>query len=205
MKSHPGAPLTPYGRVVVLLAEDGLSGALVAVTCSSERLARSGAFEDYAARLCRHVLERAPVNLDELARQDWSYEGGTVAEAHRRFAQQCGETVRVKDLARYANPEGLVWGYVHPDGCRGVLMSMTSPGPREEVRRFAFQLGGQILVERTGEVVIGEQGPEERFDPALLLGRPWSRDPAHSVAQALEIELGEGARIDAYVRLQVGR
>lgn len=202
--SEPGYPRFPHGRVAAAAAPDGSRAALVAVTCSSDRLARSGAFAEYVDRLCRHVLLRGPRDVGELARQDWSYDGGTVEEAQRRFAEGVGEAVRVKQLARYENPEGIVWAYVPPDGGRGVLLSITSSCPVREVRDVAFQLGGQILLEQTGEWVVGDGGPEELFDPADLAARPWSRDPRLTVQQVLDRRLGDGARLEAYVRFTVG-
>ena len=199
-----GAPRTPHGRVTAVVQEDGRCGALLAVCCSSEVLARSGRFVDYTQRLCRHVLERAPCTVAELAGQDWSYEGGTVADAQRRFADEVGEGVRVQDLARFAQPEGRVWAWTHPDSRRGVLLSLATQAPEAELREVAFQLAGQLLVERHGELVMGDAGPEQVFDAQALGERPWARRPELSVAQVLERTLGEGTRLTAYARFDVG-
>lgn len=184
--------------------EDGRCGALLAVCCSSEVLARSGRFVDYTERLCRHVLERAPGTVAELAEQDWSYEGGSVAEAQRRFAEEAGEGVRVQDLARFTQPEGRVWAWTHPDSRRGVLLSLTTQASEAELRDVAFQLAGQVLVERHGELVMGDAGPEQHFDPEALGRCPWARRPELTVAEVLEEKLGEGTRLSAYARFDVG-
>jgi len=176
----------------------------VAVACSGAAFARSGAFEDYVGKLCRHVLDRAPANLESLAQQDWSYEGGTVEQALRRLAEREGQSLRVKRLARFENPDGLVWGWVHPDCSQGTLLSLTTTSERQEARELAFQLGAQILLERSGEILMGEQGPEPAFDPFDLSMQPWSREPSLTVQEVLDRRLGEGARLEAYARFEVG-
>lgn len=172
--------------------------------CSSERLARSGEFVDYVRRLCRHVLDRAPGTLEDLANQDWSYEGGTVAEAQQRFVERTGESVCVARLARFVSPEGRVWSWLHPDSRRGVMLSLRTSAPDPRLREVAFQLAGQILVERAGELVVGESGPEELFDVDHLNQAAWSRDPQLSVCEALKAELGEDSQLLAYARFDVG-
>lgn len=204
MPHHDGEPHYVHGRVCVLTAEGDQAGALVAVACASQAFARSGAFEDYVGKLCRHVLDRNPEDLQCLARQDWSYEGGTVMQALRRFAEQEGQGLRVRRLARFANPEGLVWGWVHPDRSRGMLLSLTTRCAAQPAREVAFQLGAQILLERSGAIVMGEQGPEEVFDTFDLSMQPWSREPNLSVQQVLDARLGEGSRLEAYARFEVG-
>lgn len=179
-------------------------GALVAVACSNAAFSRSGAFEDYVQKLCRHVLDRDPADLETLAQQDWSYEGGTVEQALRRFAAQEGQALRVRRLARFANPGGLVWGWVHPDHSHGMLLSLTTLCALKQAREVAFQLGAQIILERSGEIVMGEQGPQEVFDPLDLSMQPWSRQPDLSVQQMLDGRLGEGSRLEAYARFEVG-
>lgn len=190
--------------MTALVEADGRTGALVAVCCTSERLSRSGVFVDYTRRICRHVLERAPRSVAELAGQDWSYEGGTVAEAQRRFAEEVQEAVCVKGIARFTQPEGRVWSWIHPDSKSGVLLSLVTSARPEELREVAFQLAGQILVERCGELVMGESGPVELFDAAELAAAPWARHPERTVAEVLERRLGEGTRLAGYARFQVG-
>ena len=172
--------------------------------CSSEALSRSGQFVDYTERLCRHVLERAPGSVEELALQDWSYEGGTVLEAQRRFVEEAGESVRVLHLARFANPEGQVWAWTHPDSRSGVLLSIRTLAGADLLRDVAFQLASQVLIERSGELVMEESGPAQIFDVDALAGRPWARCPDHTVAEELELTLGEGARLLGYARFDVG-
>lgn len=204
MPHHDGEPHYSHGRVCVHTTDGGRAGSLVAVACSSADFARSGAFEDYVGKLCRHVLDRRPADLLSLARQDWSYEGGTVEQALRRFAAQEGQALRVERLARFANPDGLVWGWVHPDCSQGLLLSLTTRCAVERAREVAFQLGAQILLERAGGIVMGDQGPEEIFDALDLSMQPWSREPDLSVQQVLDARLGEGSRLEAYARFELG-
>jgi len=159
---------------------------------------------EYTERLCRHVLERAPTSVEELALQDWSYEGGTVLEAQQRFVKEAGESVRVLDLARFANPEGQVWAWTHPDSRRGVLLSLKALVGADLLRDVAFQLASQVLIERCGELEMGEAGPVQTFDVDALTARPWARSPDRTVAEELELTLGEGARLLAYARFDVG-
>jgi len=201
---HDDIPATPHGRVAARISSNGRAGALVAVRCRSRALARSGQFEHYADRLCRHVLERNPRGLEALARQDWSYDGGTVEQAQLRFAESVGEPVRVARLARFINPEGIVWAWIHPDARRGVLLSLSLPGGEHAIGAVAFQLAGQILVEHAGLLVMESDGPREIFDPDELCARPWLRDPARTVGEVLAERLGEGTRVAAYARFELG-
>lgn len=176
---------------------------MIAVCCSSEKFARSQTFIDYVDRLCRHVLEQAPRTVEELAAQDWSYEGGTVAEAQRRFALETGESVRVQNLAHFAQGTGHVWAWTHPDSRRGVILSVATEAELAELRDVAFQLAGQILVERAGELVMGDLGLEEFFDPETLLQEPWARKPERCVGEVLQDLLGLGTRLEGYARFDV--
>lgn len=175
----------------------------MAVCCASEALSRSGKFVDYVDRLTLHVLERAPHDLEDLAAQDWSYRGGTVSDAQRRFVEEVGEDVRVKGLARFAHPEGRIWTWVHPDCRRGVMLNLLTPAPMEELREVAFQLAGQILTDRAGDLVVGEDGPQQVCDVASLLLRPWARDPERSVGEVLEAKLGEGTNLHEYAHFDL--
>ena len=85
-----------------------------------------------------------------------------------------------------------------------MLLSLTTLCARERAREVAFQLGAQILLERSGEILMGEQGPEEVFDPLDLSMQPWSREPNLSVQQVLDERLGEGSRLEAYARFELG-
>ena len=93
---------------------------------------------------------------------------------------------------------------MHPDCSQGLLLSLTTRCAVERAREVAFQLGAQILLERAGGIVMGDQGPEEIFDALDLSMQPWSREPDLSVQQVLDARLGEGSRLEAYARFELG-
>ena len=195
----------PFGRIVYMADERSSTGALVSIVCREQATVRRGAFVDYTRRLCQHVLDRAPKSLVELAGQDWSYEGGTVEQAQQRFASELGDVVRVAELERFENPEGLVWGFTRPDGSAGVMLSLTTEADPEEARRAALHVAGLVLLDPIGDCGVSEGGELcMEFDPLALASRAWKEGQEGTVQEALIERLGDGSRIERFVCFRVG-
>ena len=209
--ARSGGPRTPFGRVGTFIAEDGRSGSLVSLGCAREETLRMGGFVDYLRRLSQHVLEQAPSSLEELAEQDWSAAGGTVAQAQQIRAAELDEVLSVLRLARFESREGWVFGYEHPSGQGGVLLALRTLSPRPVASKVALQLTGMLLNDPVGDCGVGEQGVlVEWFDPLTLssrslegVGAPEGQAP-RTVQDMLEDRLGEGARIESYACFRGG-
>jgi len=209
--ARAGGPLTPFGRVGTFIAEDGRSGSLVSLGCAREETLRMGGFVDYLGSLCQHVLRQRPSSLQELAEQDWSAAGGTVAQAQQARAEELDEVLSVLRLARFESREGWVFGYEHPSGQGGVLLALRTPAPRPAASRVALHLTGMLLNDPVGDCGVGEQGALlEWFDPLTLSSRSLERAGApegevtRTVQDMLEDRLGEGTRIESYACFRGG-
>lgn len=188
-----------------LVDETGRAGALVKVTCESAPAARQAAFTTFVHQLAHHALVRVPRDLTELAQQDWSFGGTTVAAALEAVSGQVGESIAVTGLARFDCAKGLVYSYVTQDGRQAVLLAMHTEASRAAAREVLRSLAGQVLVQRIGGIVATEEGLQEVFDPLELSDRPWSRDPSRTVQAVLEETLGAGSHVEAFAAFRVER
>lgn len=186
-----------------MVDETGRAGAIVKVTCESESVARMEPFRTFVHQLTHHALVRCPRDLDELAGQDWSFGGTTVAAALLSVARQVRESIAVTRVARFDADEGFAYSYVTQDARQAVLVALRTAATRVEAREVLRSLAGQILVQRIGSFVATEDGLQEVFDPLEVSDRPWSRDPSRTVQAVLEDSLGAGTRIEGFAAFRV--
>ncbi len=186
----PARPTRPHGWVAVATSQDGLSGAMVQLSCADPRAARARAVREFADLLAEQVRVRAPANLEELAGQDWIAGGPSAGWALERCADAVGAALAVERIARFQVPRGWVHGWTSPDGDGAVLLAAQSAGSAPRARIALSMLAAQIHEERAWEVVVGEHGPEELFDPFAVVDRPWRLDATSTVQVELERLLG---------------
>jgi len=224
---------TGEGRVVAKSGADGRSGAMVALACETDFVAKTPDFEGYLDRLAQHVLERAPQSVEALLAQPWAG-GGTVQESLQALIGRLGENILIAQVAAYRNDAGQVAAYVHHDQKKGALVDVTTPasraaseGPLKDLCMHIVVFNPDALgrdsipadlVEREKAIIReGLAGKPAEVQDKILAGRlekfyaerviteqPWIKDDKTTVAKALTAALGAGTALRAFARFQVG-
>lgn len=201
MDSAPRPP-RPHGWVEACVRPDGLAGAAVQLSCGDRGAVRSSALREFAEHLAEHVLLRAPETVEDLAHQDWIGGGPSVLWALRRLSDSIGAAVAVERLVRFEVPSGWVHAWRQEEEAL-VLLAARSRGRGPRARVALDMLASQIHEERAWEVVVGDHGPEEVFDPLHVVDRPWRLDSTRSVQAELERQFGAPWTLEGYVAFRV--
>jgi elongation factor Ts len=117
------------GLVSAKIAEDHKSGAMIAVNCETDFVAKTEVFQALAKTLADHALAKAPVGITpgaELNDQEiYPKGGGTVKQAVDAVIGQIGENMCFDKAVRFKIDEpGIVHSYIHPPGKIGVLVEL---------------------------------------------------------------------------------
>lgn len=210
----------------------GNRGAILAVTCETDFVARTPNFETFLNDLTDHVLEHRPATLDALLAQKWKT-GVPVSEAVKEAVGKLGENISLARMAYYENPKGVVGAYVHHNNKVGVLVSVTT----DKADRAADVLKDLCLhiaaikpeflarsevpaetLEREKEIYrveVAKRPPdiqekilagklEKFYADRVLPEQPWVKDDKSTVQKVLTKELGQGAAIAAFSRFEIG-
>ncbi|MCP3914161.1 MAG: translation elongation factor Ts [bacterium] len=224
---------TGEGRVATALSSDGKRGAMVAISCETDFVAKTPDFEGYLSDLAGHVLEHGPKSVDELMGQAWKA-GGTVDEGLKGLIGKLGENIQISECACYANPEGQVAAYIHHDQKKGAIVDVTTGADAAAAGETLKSLCMHIVVfnpaaanrdsvsaedvERERNIIKeGLAGKPEEIQEKIMLGRlekfyaervvteqPWIKDDKSTVQKALEGTLGGGTQLRAFSRFQIG-
>lgn len=222
------------GRVFSHVAEDQRSGALIAITCETDFVARTPDFEALLGDLSAHVLEHAPADLASLASQPWKGTDETVETALKATVGKLGENISIGNVARLANEKGYVGTYVHHDNKQGAIVSVTTGADADKAAAVLRDLCMHAvvfapehlqrsdvdaeIVEREKAIYMEEvsgkpaeiqekivNGKLEKFFATITLReQPWIKDDKRSVEKALIAELGEGTVIEAFSCFKIG-
>jgi elongation factor Ts len=202
---------------LVLASIEDSVGAIVAVGCQSDFVAKNQDFRAFASRVLEAVEREGPEAV------------GSLEEERTELIAKIGENIVVRGAARYESEDGqALASYVHPPANKiGVLV--LADGPPEVARRVAMHIAAaapryvsrdQVPQEEIeSERAVYEKLPEveskpEQVRPKIVEGmlgkrffaenvladQPWIHDPGKTVAQALE---EEGARVLAFERYAV--
>jgi len=219
------------GRVFAKVADDGHSGALVAVSCETDFVAKTPDFEGFLERLTGHVLEHRPASVDELLGQSWG--GGDVGGALKELVGKLGENISVVRVACYENAEGRVGAYIHHNDRVGVLVSVDTDkaaGEADEtIKSLCLHVAAIKPEYLTREDVPAEVIEREKdiyresvkdkpeniqdkiltgkldkfFSERVLHEQPWVMDDKLTVRKAVAQALGDGANVRAFSRFEV--
>lgn len=212
---------------------DGTRGAMVALTCETDFVARTEDFNGVLRGLARAALESGAETPEALAEQ--GYPGSdSVADALKQLTGKLGENTGIGQVARYENAAGRVGAYVHHDSKKGVIVSVTSKAAADATDAFVKDLGMHVAAikpahlsrdqvpeaEIERERAIHREGLQGKpadiqekilqgkldkfFAETCLLDQPWVKDDSQTVAAALAKALGPDARIEAFTRFQIG-
>lgn len=224
---------TAEGRVAVKTSDDGRTGAIVALASETDFLASTPNFISFLEQLVDHAYEHKPGSVAEMLEQSW-HSGGTVQDALTATIGDLKENLQIVEACAYHNDGGQVVGYVHHDNKKGALVNVSTPADAAKAADTLKQLCMHIVVfnpsalnadgvpesdvEREKEIIkdglkgkpediqakIMEGRLQKFFAERTLVGQPWIMDDKSSVEKALEKELGDGTKIDAYTRAQLG-
>ena len=224
---------TAEGRVAIKVSDDGKTGAIVALASETDFLASTPNFIAFIDELSAHAFEHKPATPAEMLEQPW-HAGGTVQDALTARIGEMKENLQIVNATSYSNDAGRVVGYVHHDNKQGALVNVTTSGDADKADAALKQLCMHVVVfnpmaldetgvaaedvEREKEIIKdGLKGKPEDiqtkimdgrlqkfFAERTLVGQPWIMDDKTSVAKALVAELGDGTKVDAFTRCQLG-
>lgn len=167
---------TSQGLIAGVTTDDGRGGALLELTCETDFVARTADFEAVAEALVRQLAASAPVTLEEfLAAPAPGDAGRTVADLVKEVSGKTGETVVLRNVARFAAGEGAAVGlYLHHNRQVGVLVeAMAAPAAaagqapvRDLLRELAIHIASASPL-----AVRGEEIPAEVLERERRIGR----------------------------------
>jgi len=225
---------TAEGRAVAASAPGGRRGALVAVSCETDFVAKTPQFEAFMGSLAGHVLEHGQADPDGLAGQAWSGDEATVGDALKALVGQLGENIQMAGAICYDNPDGYAVSYVHHDQKKAAIVSVTTSADADKAEAMLRDLCMHIVVfnptAKDRDSISAEQVERERaiylsevenkpaeiqekivsgkldkfFAGTVVSEQPWVKDDKISVQKALEQALGAGTKIVDFARLDVG-
>ncbi|MDD3531921.1 MAG: translation elongation factor Ts [Candidatus Shapirobacteria bacterium] len=92
---------TSQGKVFAYVHGDGKIGALVALSCETDFVARTGDFADLGKELAMQVVAMNPANSKELLTQNYIRDPEILVEdLLSKMIAKTGENIRVKDIYR---------------------------------------------------------------------------------------------------------
>jgi elongation factor Ts len=116
---------TSQGLVVVTTNAVGQAGAILELVCETDFVARNEEFVAAAEGLLAQALAAAPMATEEFLGQP--AEGGTVADWVKTLSGKTGESVALRNVAKFAaGPAGTVGLYQHFNRQVGVLVELSS-------------------------------------------------------------------------------
>ncbi|MFQ5487302.1 MAG: translation elongation factor Ts [Gammaproteobacteria bacterium] len=217
------------GIVVMELAGDGSSGAMVEVNCETDFVAKGNDFQDFARRVIQRILAARPADVAALLELPVA-EGSDVSleTARKELIAKIGENVNVRRFTVFeASADSRIGGYLH--GVRiGVLVELQG-GDEALAKDIAMHVAAtnpvaidendvpQQLLAKEKEIIsvqAAESGkPAEIIDKMVagrirkfiaevtLCGQPFVKDPDTTVGKLLE---QAGAKVMQFQRFEVG-
>jgi elongation factor Ts len=116
------------GLVVLELAQDGRSGAMIELNCETDFVARNDEFQALAASIAKHVARHAPEGVgtgEDIENQPFEGDASrTVGQVVKEASGKTGEAVALRRWAKFAEQDGVVASYRHHNGMVGVLVGV---------------------------------------------------------------------------------
>lgn len=119
---------TGQGLVGFAASADGKCGAMVALCCETDFVARNDEFAALLAKLCACVLDKAPASPEALGALPLAGASGSVDDAVKALIAKIGENIRVTQIARLSTRSGKIASYVHHDKKKGALVAVDTGG-----------------------------------------------------------------------------
>lgn len=226
---------TGEGRVRVHVGPKSRVGAMVALTCETDFVAATPDFEALLSDLSSHVAEKNPPSVEALLEQPFRDGKVTVGETLRLLIGKIGENMRIARILRLENMKGRVGSYIHHDGKKGAIVSVTTTAEEAVAADALKELAMHVVVfnptaarrdqvqseqvERERAIYLEEvkskppemqekiiSGKLEKFyADQVLPEQKWMKDETKTVQKIVEEKLGAGSRVEAFARFQIGK
>lgn len=119
---------TGQGLVGFAASGDGKRGAMVALCCETDFVARNDEYAGLLAKICAVALDKGATSVDALNASPLPGTSGSVEDAIKALIGKIGENIRVTQVACVASKTGKVASYVHHDKKKGALVAVDLAG-----------------------------------------------------------------------------
>jgi len=162
---------TSEGVVLAKTNADNTKGAIIALNCETDFVAKNEAFVQFANSILDKALNNTPTNLDELKSED--LEGVTIAN---KIIEQTGVTGEKLELAFFDKVEAeQVAAYIHSDKKLATLVGLTKIVDEQVGKDVAMQVAAMEPVALNQDQVaqdVIEKELEIGRNQALAEGKP---------------------------------
>jgi elongation factor Ts len=114
------------GRLTAWVGPKSRVGAMVAITCQTDFVANGDEFKAMLDEAVHQIADNNPASLDALHALKHSKTGVPLGETVKLFVGKTGENTAIAQFKRFENMQGRVGCYVHHDGKKGALVSVTT-------------------------------------------------------------------------------
>ncbi|MDR1359111.1 MAG: translation elongation factor Ts [Coriobacteriales bacterium] len=118
---------TNEGLIVVKVADDAKSAALVEVNCETDFVSRNSVFAGLAESIAAAVLAGDPSDLEAL--NELKVEGTTVKDLLTEGIHTIGENIQVSRFKRLSTNKGAFASYIHGGGRLGIVVQFDFDKP----------------------------------------------------------------------------
>lgn len=133
------------GRLTAWVGPKARVGAMVAITCQTDFVANGEEFKAMLDEVVHRIADNNPANLDALVALKHSKTNVSLGETVKLFAGKTGENTAIAQFKRFENMKGRVGMYVHHDGKKGALVSVTTEATEDVAVPFLKTLCMHIV------------------------------------------------------------
>ncbi|TAJ21792.1 MAG: translation elongation factor Ts [Planctomycetota bacterium] len=123
---------TGQGLVGYAASSDGKRGAMVALCCETDFVARNDEYAGLLAKICAVALDKSATTVEALNAAALPGTSGSVEDAIKALIGKIGENIRVTQVACLSTKAGRVASYVHHDKKKGALVAVDLGGKANE-------------------------------------------------------------------------
>ena len=151
------------GAVIAVTAEDHSKGALIALNCETDFVAKNDSFVKFATDIATTALNQAPADLDAL--KDIELDGKKIGDEVINQTVVIGEKIDLSYFGKLSDP--YVISYIHPGNKLATLVGFNKPVKDHQVARdVAMQVAAMSPVSVNKDSV-----PQSVIDKELEIGR----------------------------------
>jgi elongation factor Ts len=221
------------GRIAACILPGSKGGALVALTCETDFVARTADFEGLLNGAAKLAADSNCSGASQLGAM--SYGGSTLDESIKLMVGKIGENISIGKVSAFRNAGGYVGFYVHHDGKKGAIVSVKTGADEARAVAALKDLAMHVVfanpsalkreevpaseIERERAIYLDEvkSKPAEIqekiisgklnsfFAMSVLPEQNWFKDDSKKVQAVLDAELGKGALIEGFARFQIGK